>query len=138
MAGPRDAGGDPVLLDLGVKLMRLVRGLIGAVLWILAALLGLVAVVLCVTVILLPLGIPLLMLSRRLFTQAVRLMLPRSMAHPVQELGKKGRKAASTVPEVTGKAAKKGRKVASAVPEVTGETAKRGRKAAKRQRKQLA
>ena len=48
--------------------MRLLRGLLGAVLWILAALLGLVGFVLCVTVILLPLGIPLLGVARRLLT----------------------------------------------------------------------
>jgi hypothetical protein len=42
--------------------MRLLRGLIGAVLWILAALLGLVGLVLCVTVILLPVGIPVLIM----------------------------------------------------------------------------
>ncbi len=37
--------------------MRLLRGLPGAVLWILAAVLGLVGVLLCVTIILLPLGV---------------------------------------------------------------------------------
>ena len=60
--------------------MRLVRGAAGAVLWILAAVLGLVALLLCVTVLLLPLGIPLLGVSRRLFTQGLRLMVPRAVA----------------------------------------------------------
>jgi Flp pilus assembly protein TadB len=77
--------------------MRLLRGLLGALLWIVAAVLGLLGVVLCVTVILLPLGIPLLVLARRLLTRAVQLMLPRSLAHPVNEVTKtakkKGRKA---------------------------------------------
>ena len=61
--------------------MRLLRGLLGTLLWILAAVVGLVAVILCVTVILLPLGIPLLGYARRLFAQAVRMMLPRAVAH---------------------------------------------------------
>ena len=77
--------------------MRLLRGLLGALLWIVAAVLGLLGFVLCVTVILLPLGIPLLVLARRLLTRAVQLMLPRSLAHPVNEVTKtakkKGRKA---------------------------------------------
>ena len=37
--------------------MRLIRGLAGALLWLLAAVVGLLGVILCVTVILLPLGI---------------------------------------------------------------------------------
>ena len=77
--------------------MRLLRGLLGALLWVVAAVLGLLGFVLCVTVILLPLGIPLLVLARRLLTRAVQLMLPRSLAHPVNEITKtakkKGRKA---------------------------------------------
>ena len=40
--------------------MRLLCGLAGAVLWILAAVRARVAVILCVTVILLPLGLPLI------------------------------------------------------------------------------
>lgn len=82
--------------------MRLLRGLLGTLLWILAALVGLVAVILCVTVILLPLGIPLLGYARRLFSQAVRMMLPRAVAHPVKETErvakKKSRRAARAVP----------------------------------------
>jgi hypothetical protein len=73
--------------------MRLLRGVLGALAWIAAALLGLVAAILCVTVILLPLGIPLLAVSRRLFGQAVKLMLPRKVVHPGKEMRKKGRKA---------------------------------------------
>jgi hypothetical protein len=65
--------------------MRLLRGLLGALLWIVAALLGLVGFVLCVTVILLPVGIPLLGVARRLLTSAVQLMLPRQLAHPIRE-----------------------------------------------------
>ena len=65
--------------------MRILRGIAGALLWILAAVLGLVAVVLCITILLLPAGLPLLGLSRRLFGMAVRLMLPREVAHPVEQ-----------------------------------------------------
>ncbi|OBF39621.1 hypothetical protein A5724_08045 [Mycobacterium sp. ACS1612] len=100
--------------------MRLLRGLLGALLWIVAAVLGLLGVVLCVTVILLPLGIPLLILARRLLTRAVQLMLPRSLAHPVDEITKtakkKGRKAkaltSSTATDVGKKARKLRRRVA--------------------------
>jgi hypothetical protein len=72
--------------------MRLLRGLFGALLWILAAVLGLVGLVLSVTVILLPLGIPVMGLAGRLFTHAVKLMLPRSLAHPIDELTKTTKK----------------------------------------------
>src|SRR5688572_7937583 len=65
--------------------MRLLRGLAGSLLWIASGLLGLVSILLCVTIILLPLGIPLLGLARRLMASGVRLMLPRSVAHPVKE-----------------------------------------------------
>jgi hypothetical protein len=79
--------------------MRPLRGLLGAVLWILACVLGLVALVFCVTVILLPVGVPVLGVARRFFTRAVQLMLPRSLTHPVDEVTKtvtkKGRRARS-------------------------------------------
>ena len=69
--------------------MRILRGMAGALLWIVAAVLGLVAVVLCITVILLPVGLPLLGVSRRVFGMAVRLMLPREVAHPVEQTRKR-------------------------------------------------
>jgi hypothetical protein len=119
--------------------VRLLRGLLGALLWLLAAVLGLVGFILCVTVILLPIGIPLLMLARRLFTKAVQLMLPRSMAHPVEELGKaarkKGRKTKKNVPGATD-VLKKGRKPKGKLPDAA-DVVKKGRKAARRQRKRL-
>jgi hypothetical protein len=73
--------------------MRMLRGIAGAVIWLLAAVLGLVAVVSCITIILLPIGLWLLGRSRRLFGIAVRLMLPRDMAHPVKESRKQLRHA---------------------------------------------
>ncbi len=79
--------------------MKVLKRLSAALLWIVGALLGLVAVVLCVTVVLLPVGIPLLMLARCLLGTAVRLMMPRSLAHPVDDssrrLRKKGRELGS-------------------------------------------
>src|SRR5258708_40242241 len=66
--------------------MRLVRGLLGALLWILAAVLGLVGVLLCVIVILLPVGIPVVKLAGSMFVRSVRLMLPPALAHPVDTL----------------------------------------------------
>lgn len=64
--------------------MRVLRALLGALLWIAASLLGLVAVILCVTIVLLPVGIPLLALARRLFTRAIRLFMPRELTHPLK------------------------------------------------------
>jgi hypothetical protein len=85
------------------------------VLWILASLLGLVAVLLCVTVILLPIGIPLLRLAGKSYATATRLMLPRAVAHPVQEtkrsLRDKGKDAKDAAPDVSpGRLWSKGRK----------------------------
>lgn len=64
--------------------MRLLRGLAGALLWIVSLLLMLVGVILCVTVLLLPLGIPLLGYARRIFSTSLKLMLPRAVSHPVK------------------------------------------------------
>jgi hypothetical protein len=87
-------------------------------LWIGASLLGLVAVLLCVTVILLPVGIPMLMLSRRMFTRSVALMLPRAMSHPLDESRKKGKK-------VSRKARKKAKKKAKRHAKKAAEKLKR-------------
>ena len=72
--------------------MRLPRALAGAVLWILASVVGLLGALLCITVIGLPIGIFLLRRAGRLFRAAVRLMMPPSVVHPVQETGKKAKK----------------------------------------------
>lgn len=104
--------------------MRLIRGLLGVLLWIVAALLGLVGLVLCVTVILLPVGIPIVKMAGRFFTSSVQLMLPRAVAHPVDELTKT--------------AHKKGRKVGSVASDTANSTAKKARKAVRNQRKLLA
>lgn len=104
--------------------MRLLRGLLGALMWIGAALLGLVGLLLSVTLILLPLGIPILGYARRLFTTAVRLMLPRSVAHPVKELRDEVKDQGTATKNTTGDA-------------VSG-TAKRSRKAVRKARKRFA
>jgi len=84
--------------------MKILRGLLGALLWLLAAVLGLVAVILCVTIILLPLGLPLLNLARQMFTSAVQLMLPRAVAHPVKTMDKRSRKKAKQARRTAGDA----------------------------------
>jgi hypothetical protein len=104
--------------------MRLLRGLLGALLWLGAALLGLVGLLLCATLILLPLGIPILGYARRLFTAAVRLMLPRAVAHPVKEFGDE--------------AHDQRKQATRAVDRTVGRAARRSRKAARRTRKRFA
>lgn len=117
--------------------MRILRGLGGAVLWLLAAVVGLVAVLLCVTVILLPLGIPLLGLARRMVTNGVRLMLPRAVAHPVKNLDKGGRehgkKVKGAATDAAGSTSKKAREAAKKA----GKTTKRGRTPFRRRRRLL-
>jgi hypothetical protein len=92
--------------------MRLLRGLGGALLWIVASLVGLIAVVLCVTIILLPVGIPLLMVAKKMFGRSVGLMLPRAVSHPIDEGSKRSKKERKQVSTKAGKASKKGRKKA--------------------------
>jgi hypothetical protein len=79
--------------------MRVLRGFAGALLWILASLLGLVSVLLCATVILLPLGIPLLMVTRRLFGASIRLFLPAGARHPLKTSGKASKSVAMDAAE---------------------------------------
>jgi len=86
--------------------MQPVRRLGAGILWVVASLLGLVSVVLCLTIILLPLGIPLLLLTGRLFRVAMRLWAPRAASHPVDELGKRARGAQKSI-KGTAKAGRK-------------------------------
>ena len=118
--------------------MRVLRGLLGALLWLGAGLLGLISLILCVTVILLPLGIPLFRLSKALFGKAVRLMLPAAVAHPVKHAGRKSSKAKADVSGVVARTAKKSRKSKIETPEVVQKATKKGRKLAKKHRKRLA
>jgi hypothetical protein len=97
--------------------MRVVRGLVGSLLWILACVVGLLGVVLSVTLILLPLGIPLLFLARKLFKYSMTFFLPRVVRHPAQELGRKSRRSAGDAADAVG---------------VSGKTMKRARKRGKK------
>ena len=90
--------------------MRVLRGLLGSLLWIVAGLLALVSLILCVTVILLPLGIPLFRLSKVLFAKAVRLMLPSAVAHPVKHARKRSTGAKSDVSGMVDGTARRTRK----------------------------
>ncbi|MGY4650259.1 hypothetical protein [Mycobacterium sp. URHB0021] len=104
--------------------MRLLRGLLGALLWVLGAVLGLVGLVLCVTVILLPLGIPVVAFAGRIFAYAVKMMLPRSIAHPIDEFTKTTKT--------------KSRKIRSASADAVADTTKKARKVVRKQRKLVA
>jgi len=94
--------------------MRVLRGLGGTVLWLFACVVGLVAVILCVTVLLLPVGIPLLKVARRMFGTALRLMMPRPLAHPLQ----------SAKDSVSGTASKAGSSVSDTVERATTKPSK--------------
>jgi hypothetical protein len=87
--------------------MRVLRGLLGSLLWILACVVALVGALLSVTIVLAPVGVPLLFLARRLFGASMALFLPRAIRHPAQELGKKGRDAAGDVGKKARKTSKK-------------------------------
>jgi hypothetical protein len=87
--------------------MRVLRALLGGLVWILACVVGLVGALLSLTLVLAPVGIPLLLLARRLFKASMAFFLPRAMRHPVRELGKKGRKAGKATGQATGKATDK-------------------------------
>jgi hypothetical protein len=113
--------------------MRIVRGLGGALLWILACVVGLLGAVLSVTVILLPIGVPLLLVARKLFGTATRLLMPRAVSHPVEEAGKsvrrKGRKAKKNAPEVDpGGQLRRGRKQVKRGGKQMKKTTRRARK----------
>ena len=118
--------------------MRMLRGLLGALIWLVAGVLGLVGVLLCITLILLPVGLLVLRLSRKLFGRSVRLMLPSRVAHPVKHAGKKSRGATSKMDKKLKKSRQKGRKATPATPEIVQKATKKGRRFARKQRKRLA
>lgn len=76
-------------------MMKPLRLALGGLVWLVAGLLGAVGLLLSVTIILLPLGIPVLMLSRRLFSLAGVIVLPRRVRHPVKEARKQTREKGS-------------------------------------------
>ena len=114
--------------------MRMLRALLGSLLWILACVVGLVGAVLCVTLILLPLGIPLLLLARKLFAYSMTFFLPRVVRHPAKELRAKSSKGVSDAADslgLSGKTLKRARKRGR-------KTGKKGRKVLARQAKRVA
>jgi hypothetical protein len=114
--------------------MRILRALLGSLLWILAGVVGLVGALLSLTLDLLPVGFPLLMLARKLFAYSMTLFLPRAVRHPAKRLRKKGADGVGDAAKTLGvsrKSRKRARKRAR-------KTAKNGRKALARQAKRLA
>jgi hypothetical protein len=118
--------------------MRLLRGLGGALLWVVASVVALLAVVLCVTIILLPVGIPLFMLAKKMFGRAVGLMLPRTLTHPVDEGGKKASKRRKDASKKAGKASKRGRKKSGKLADKGGKKINEADKVGKRGDKKIA
>jgi hypothetical protein len=110
--------------------MFLLRGLAGALLWLVSLLLMLVGLLLCVTVLLLPLGIPLLAYARRMFTTAIKIMLPRAVAHPVETTGK-------TLDKGGRRARKQTRQDATAAKRGIKSIRKRSHRTARRVRKRM-
>jgi hypothetical protein len=89
-------------------------GLLGAVVALLGA-------VLTVTLVLAPVGIPLLLLARRLFGASGRLVVPRAVRHPLDELDRAGTDKVADLKDAVGsrtrRAARSGRKAATAAAE---------------------
>ena len=109
--------------------MRLLRALVGVVLWILASLVGLVGAILCVTIIGLPIGIFLVRRAGRMFSSAVRLMLPPSLAHPVKEMKKSAQDKSEKGAERTKDTARStGKKTKELPAEVTKKVKKKKKK----------
>jgi hypothetical protein len=110
--------------------MRILRWLAAGLIGTVGAVLGLVGALLCVTLILIPLGIPVLMLSRRVFGLASRIVVPRSVRHPVKELDRRSSDAAGSV-------RKKARRGAGSATDAVSDAASSTRKTARRKAKRL-
>jgi len=104
--------------------MKLLRWVAASLLGLVAGLVGLLGVVLTATLVLAPIGIPLLFLARRLFSTTGRLVVPRAVRHPLQELDRAGSDATDDVTRTVRKKWRKGSK----------DVRKRGRKLGKRVR----
>jgi len=114
--------------------MRILRALLGSLLWIVAGVVGLVGALLSLTLVLLPVGFPLLLLARKLFAYSMTFFLPRAVRHPAKELRKKGRAGARDAAEGVGLS----RKARKRALKHTRKRAKKGRKALARRAKRLA
>ncbi|MBO0892553.1 MAG: hypothetical protein J2P14_16670 [Acidothermales bacterium] len=106
--------------------MRILRGIGGAVLWLLAALVGLLGALLSITVVLLPVGIPLLLLAGSMFRRSMALLLPRKVSHPVEQAGKTARREirrvrkGKDIPGVSRRQVRKGKRKARRVTKRLG------------------
>jgi hypothetical protein len=89
--------------------MRVLRALVGSLLWILACVVALVGALLSLTLVLAPVGVPLLFLARRLFRSSLAMFVPRAVRHPAQELKKRGQDAAQDAGRSVRKAKRKPR-----------------------------
>jgi len=78
-----------------VVMMKILRGIGAALVWLLATVVMILAAVLCVTVILLPLGLPLMALGMRLYGYGIQLMVPSrsKVSRSVGRARKRGKKA---------------------------------------------
>ena len=66
---------------------------------------------LSVTLVLLPVGIPLILLARKMFSQAVLLLMPPKVAHPIKELGKSSKRKKDAAKDAGADVVKKARKM---------------------------
>jgi hypothetical protein len=90
--------------------MKPLRWVAASLLWIVGGLLGLLGVLLTATLILAPIGIPLLMTARRLFGTSGRLVVPRAVRHPLDELDRAGSDAAADLKRTVRKKGRRGGK----------------------------
>ncbi|HEY8526900.1 MAG TPA: hypothetical protein VIL48_18150 [Acidimicrobiales bacterium] len=72
--------------------MKPLRLVAAAGVWLAAGVVAALGVLLSATIVLLPLGVPLLLLSRKLYARFARLVLPRAVAHPVREAKRRVRR----------------------------------------------
>jgi hypothetical protein len=119
--------------------MKILRWLGAGLIAIVAGVLALVGLILCVTLVLAPLGIPILMLARRVFALAGRMVVPRALRHPIDELDRSGEEKTAKLKRKAKDGARSGADQAQSAGKSATKrgkkVAKRGKKAAKRGRK---
>lgn len=109
--------------------MKALRWLGASLLGLVGSLLGLVGLVLCVTIVLAPLGIPILLVSRRLFRAAGALVVPGQVRHPLEAISESG---SSAVDDLGSAVRKRGQRAKRRAAKATKRTKKRARKQAKK------
>jgi hypothetical protein len=90
--------------------MKFLRWVAASLLGLVGAIVGLLGVVLTATLVLAPIGIPLLFLARRLLAASGRLVVPRVVRHPLQELDPTRSDAADEIRRTVRKKWRRGRK----------------------------